>query len=315
MILGWMMLLSFFSKRDCQTENGRSTASIEAGGRTARYMESEPSGPKRMKSLHTDGVRKLPFNSKRPASLANGSLYRRCWRCGCWDCWTREYRRRSRPGARSLADRFLHECGDPCLFGRSQPLQREGGRPHIALVEVRLVAEAERRVPRLELRSCLEEADDLIVLGIRGHPVPESRRESWRAFSDYSMKPFGHAAIRFPHLGDLRQHGALPLALASLHLLNALPYCASLLLSERLAGPGGALGGLLRALLYGFHGIRFVFLELKYFFTSSFPSSQPVSLGCCRMRRESRKISVTIDRFSILSGFQGVLQGTTRSPA
>src|SRR6266480_6757621 len=266
MILGSMMLSSFFSKRDCQTENGRSTASIEAGGRTARYMESEPSGPKRMKSLHTDGVRKLPFNSKRPASLANGSLYRRCWRCGGWDCWTREYRRRSRLGARSLAYRFLHERGDPRLFRGSQPLQRETGRPHEAFVEVRLVAETERRVPRLELRRCLEEADDLIVLGIGGHSVPESRREGWRAFSDNSMEPLGHCAIRFAHLGDLRQHGPLSLPLASLHLLDAIYYRASFLLRERLAGRGRALGGLPRALLRGFHRIRLVFSELKYFF-------------------------------------------------
>src|SRR5712691_7150909 len=32
-----------------------------------------------------------------------------------------------------------------------------------------------------ELLRALEEADDLAVLGIRGHPVPESRREGWRA--------------------------------------------------------------------------------------------------------------------------------------
>src|SRR5437879_6708709 len=172
---------------------------------------------------------------------------------------------------RALARRFLHESGDPCLLGGSQPLQCEGGRPHVALVEVRLVAEAERRVPRLELLRCLEEADDLIVLGIRRHPVPESRRESWRAFSDNSMKPLGHGAIRFPHLGDLRQHHALPLTLASLRLLDPVPYRASFLLSERLAGRGGALGGLLRALLCRFHGIRFVFSELKYFFTSLIP--------------------------------------------
>src|SRR2546428_11060230 len=105
---------------------------------------------------------------------------------------------------RSLAHRFLHENGDPCLFGGSQPLQCKGVRPHAAFVEVRLVAEAKRRVPRLELRRWLEEADDLLVLCIRGHPVPESRRENWRAFSDDSMEPLAHTAIRFPHLGDLR---------------------------------------------------------------------------------------------------------------
>src|SRR6266487_1883172 len=168
---------------------------------------------------------------------------------------------------------FLHERGDPCLFVSSQPLQRKRCGPHVAFVEVRLVAEAERRVPRLELRRCLEEADDLVVLGIGGHPVPEPRREAGSAFSDDSMEPFGHGAIRFPHLSDPRKHGALSLPLASLHLLDAVSYRASFLLSECLAGRAGALGGLLRALLCRFHGIRFVFSELKYFFTSSFYNS------------------------------------------
>src|SRR6266704_166009 len=161
--------------------------------------------------------------------------------------------------ARSLAYRLLHERGDPCLFRGSQPLQRIGGGPHVAFVEVRLVAEAERRVPRLELRGWLEEADDLVVLGIRGHPVPESRQELRHDLFDDSMEPFGHGAIWFPHLGDLRQHGGLPLPLASLHLFGAVPYRASFLLSERLAGRGGALGRLLRALLCRFHGILFDF--------------------------------------------------------
>src|SRR2546428_9981421 len=119
-------------------------------------------------------------------------------------------------------------------------------------------------------------ADDFVVLGIRRHPVPESRRKAGRGFSDDGMEPLGHGAIRFPHLGDLRQHDALPLPLASLHLLDAVPYRASFLLSEclrLLAGLGVALGGP-RALLPRFHGIRFVFSELKYFFTSSFLAFQ-----------------------------------------
>src|SRR4029453_3560322 len=77
------------------------------------------------------------------------------------------------------AHRFLHERADPCLFGGSQLLQREGGGPQVAFVEVRRVAEAQRRVPRLELLRALEEADDLAVLGIRGHAVPGFRREGW----------------------------------------------------------------------------------------------------------------------------------------
>src|SRR5260370_7723887 len=78
------------------------------------------------------------------------------------------------------------------------------------------------------------------------------------------MEPLGHCAIRFWHLGDLRQHGGLPLPLASLHLLDAVPYRASFLLSESLSRGTGALGRLLRALLCRFHGF-FSSSELKNF--------------------------------------------------
>src|SRR2546426_324476 len=114
---------------------------------------------------------------------------------------------------RNSAHRFLHERADPCLFGGGQLLQREGDRPQAAFVEVRLVVEAERRVPRVELLRALEEADDLAVLGIRGHPVPEFRREDWRAGFDDSMEPLAHGAIRSRHLDDLREHGGLVVGL------------------------------------------------------------------------------------------------------
>src|SRR3989440_13056310 len=84
---------------------------------------------------------------------------------------------------------FLHERADPCLFGGSQLLQSEDDRPHGAFVEVRRVAEAKRRVPRLELLRGLEEAEDLAVLGIRGHAVPGPGREGWRAGFDACMEP------------------------------------------------------------------------------------------------------------------------------
>src|SRR2546427_13033772 len=85
--------------------------------------------------------------------------------------------------------RFLHERADLCLCGGGQLLQREGDRPEGAFVEVRFVAEAERRVPRFELVRALEVADDLAVLGIRGHPVPGFRREGWRSGFDDRMEP------------------------------------------------------------------------------------------------------------------------------
>src|SRR5438309_10033505 len=162
------------------------------------------------------------------------------------------------------AHRFLHERADPCLFGGSQLLQSEDDRPQDALVEVRRVAEAERRVPRLELLRGLEEADDLAVLGIRGHPVPGSGREGWSARFDDRMEPLGHGAIRFLHLGDLREQGAFPVRLVRarapargrLHLLDVLLHRGSFLVRESLElllGRGGALGGLLGVLLWA-HG-------------------------------------------------------------
>src|SRR5436853_2778910 len=142
----------------------------------------------------------------------------------------------------SSAHRFLHERADPCFGGGGQLLQREGDRPHGAFVEVRLVAEAERGVPRLELVRALEEADDIAVLGVRGHPVPGSRREGWRAGFDDGMEPLGHGAIRFRHLGDLREHVAFPVRLVlvraraaargRLQLLGALPHRGSFLVRE-----------------------------------------------------------------------------------
>src|SRR4029453_5238997 len=153
----------------------------------------------------------------------------------------------------SSADRFLHERGDPGLVGGGQLLQREGRRPHGAVVEVRLVAEAERRVPRVELVRALEEAEDLVVLGICGHPVPGLRREAWRAGLDERVDPLGQGAILSRHLGDLGEQGAFPVRFARfrLELLGALLHRGALLGRERLAFLGG-LGGPLRALLCRF---------------------------------------------------------------
>src|SRR6266704_4171300 len=159
------------------------------------------------------------------------------------------------------AHRFLHERADPCLFGGSQLLQREGDRPQGAFVEVRRVAEAERRVPRFELLRALEEADNLAVLGIRRHPVPGSGREGWRVGFDGRMKPLGHGTIRLPHLGDLREHGAFPVRLVRpraasrgrLPLLEVLLHRGSFLVREArelLVDRGGARGGLLLVLLW-----------------------------------------------------------------
>src|SRR5258708_1596049 len=155
------------------------------------------------------------------------------------------------------AHRLLDECGDLRLVGGGQRLQRVGNRPQGAVVEVRAVVEAERRVPRLELLRGLEEADDLAVFGIRGHPVPRLRREVWRAGRDDRVQPFGHGAIRCRHLGDLREHVALAVRLvrARLLLLDALPHRGSFRVRESLV----RLRRLLRRLLviYSHGGLSF----------------------------------------------------------
>src|SRR5438105_9845506 len=135
--------------------------------------------------------------------------------------------------ASSSAHRFLYERADLCFGGGGQLLQREGDRPHGTFVEVRLVAEAERRVPCLELVRTLEEADDIAVLGVRGHPVPGSRREGWCTGFDDGMKPLGHGAIRFRHLGNLREHVTFPVrVLVRAQLVDALLHRGSFLVRE-----------------------------------------------------------------------------------
>src|SRR5205823_14184511 len=102
--------------------------------------------------------------------------------------------------------------------------------------------------------------------------VPDSERGGWRSGFDDSMEPLAHGAIRFRHLGDLREHGAFPVRLVRaraaargrLQLLDALLHRGSFLVRESLellVGRGGALGGLLRVLLWA-HGPSLYGLEL-----------------------------------------------------
>jgi hypothetical protein len=67
----------------------------------------------------------------------------------------------------------------------------------------------------LNFLRALEEADDLAVLGVRGHPVPKSWREGRRAGLDDGMVPLAHGAIRCRHLGDFREHVALPVRVSA----------------------------------------------------------------------------------------------------
>src|SRR5579872_3323849 len=86
--------------------------------------------------------------------------------------------RKARTAAPS-AHRLFHERGDPGLFGGGQLAERVLNRPHDAVVDLRLVAEAERLVSDLELPRVLEVTDHVAVLGVCGHSVPRFRGESW----------------------------------------------------------------------------------------------------------------------------------------
>ncbi len=153
------------------------------------------------------------------------------------------------------ADRLLHERGDLLLVGGGQLLQREGGRPHRAVVELRSVVEAERRVPRAELRRALEEADDLAVPRVRGHPVPRLRHEVGRRLRDDRVQSRRHVAVALGHLRDLLEQVALPrrpvppAACLGLQLLGALAHRGLLIRRESLALRRGPLALLGRSLL------------------------------------------------------------------
>src|SRR5207249_1609260 len=105
------------------------------------------------------------------------------------------------------AHRFLHERADLCLVGCGQFRQRECDRPHRACVELRSVVETEHRVALLELRRIAEEADDLAVFRIRGHPVPGLWCEVWGGGRDELMEPLGDGAVLRRHRGDRGSDG------------------------------------------------------------------------------------------------------------
>src|SRR5262245_43534810 len=96
------------------------------------------------------------------------------------------------PSTASISDsalRLLDEGGNPGLFGGCQFLQGEGGRPHRAFIQSGLVAETQRRIPRLELLRALEEAQHAALSCVGRHPVPGSRLEVWRAGFDDRVEP------------------------------------------------------------------------------------------------------------------------------
>src|ERR1700693_1144672 len=106
---------------------------------------------------------------------------------------------------RTSAGRFLDQLADLFFDGGSESVHCKRGSPKVTVIEGCVLLETEGRVPRLELCPALEEADDLAVLRISGHAVPSFRTESRRLGFDNSVDPLRHDAIRFRHVGDLRQ--------------------------------------------------------------------------------------------------------------
>src|SRR5579863_7376772 len=80
--------------------------------------------------------------------------------------------REGRAGLSSSVRRLFYKRDDLELVGTSQLLECIGDRPKFPLVQLRLVAEAQGRVPGPEFVRTLKEADHVTVLCISGHPVP-----------------------------------------------------------------------------------------------------------------------------------------------
>src|SRR5437870_1053216 len=116
------------------------------------------------------------------------------------------------------AHRLFHKRGDPGLFAGSQLAERVLNRPHGAVVDFRLVAEAERLVSDLELPCVLEVTDHIVVLGVCGHSVPRFRCESRCCGCDQRVDLLGNGAIRLLHPGDSRKQLRFPIRLGRLGL-------------------------------------------------------------------------------------------------
>src|SRR5581483_2256726 len=161
-----------------------------------RRIDMYRSGGTRSGTMSLDAVAQAAKVAVAHGTVATGPLERTPPRC----C--------ARPVRTPLAHCSLQELANPCLDSGGQLLQREGRRPHVAVVEGRLVTEAECCVPRLEFMCALKEADDLAVLCICGHPVPEPRRQARCGGCDDGMQPFGYGAVRRGHRSDLREYSA-----------------------------------------------------------------------------------------------------------
>src|SRR5437016_2298520 len=116
------------------------------------------------------------------------------------------------------AHRLFHKRGDLGLFAGSQLAERVLNRPHGAVVDFRLVAEAERLVSDFELPCVLEVTDHIAVLGVGGHSVPRFRRESRSCGCDQCVDLLGNGAIRLLHSGDSRKQLRFPIRLGRLGL-------------------------------------------------------------------------------------------------
>jgi len=124
------------------------------------------------------------------------------------------------------------------------------------------VAEAERR-DSSELAPELEEADDLVVLGIRGHPVPESRSEAGALSFDSMSRLHGAIRSRISRSSPARHSLSSLLAFIS----RRGPYRGSLLVLNawRSCCSRWCAGGLLRALLNRFMEFDSSFQSLVFF--------------------------------------------------
>ena len=139
-------------------------------------------------------------------------------------------------------------------------LQREGGGPHGAVVEVRFVTKAEGGVSGFELLTALEEADDFVVFGVSGHAVPSAGREGGCSFFDDGMEALGEGAIGRGHFGNLGEDVHFAIGVFGFELAGALPHRGAFFVRKSFGRLGGGW-----CLGFGFHRAITVSLSLSTF--------------------------------------------------
>src|SRR4051794_28887311 len=142
----------------------------------------------------------------------------------------------------ALGNGLFHESGNLPLLGGADLKDRERGRPHVAVVQVRDRIEAYRAVAHLELARRLHEDADLAVARPARHAVVRLRGEHRRVLAHDRVDLLRHLPLVVGEHGDRLREGLVEVML----FLRRLPFRGGRLHRGALLGAEPALRALLR---------------------------------------------------------------------